>query len=305
MSGRSSGFILVASLLAAACGKAVLPPSGDPDGGEDDGGTEPDAAPEPDAADPDGGDPPAPKGFIHAISRSFTNAAGVPVQSGSITARFGDVELNDCAIDLAEGDCSVLACREREPATPQPEAGTIEFLADGTLVTNLAPSPEGSYAPYEVSDLALFPSGVLLTASAPGGAVPAFEVEVTTPTPIAFDGNVPSGSTAIDISVGGTYNLRWAVGPDRDKVLLLMVTPPGGDGVFKVLDCRVPSSIGDFTVPSAILASMPIGPALFETRVESETTSTIGAYEITLAGAVVAIDGPTGNWARGGVNLVP
>jgi hypothetical protein len=305
MSGRSSGFILVASLLAAACGKAVVPPSGDPDAGDDDGGTDPDAAPEPDAADPDGGDPPAPKGIIHAFSRSFTNEAGVPVQNGSISARFGDIELNECAIDLTEGDCSVLTCRPREPATPPPEAGTIDLFVDGVLLTNLAPSRDGTYAPYEKPDLALFASGVLLTASTKGDTVPAFEVEITTPTPIAFDGNVPSGVTAIDISVGGTYNLRWAPGADSDKVLLAMASPPDGDGVFKTLDCRVPSSVGDFTVPAAILASMPIGPALFETRVESESTSTIGTYDITLAGAVVAIDGPTGNWARGGVNLVP
>lgn len=299
---RWSAIVLVASLLAAGCGKAVVPAGPDPDAG-DDGGTEQDAAPEPDADDPDSG-PDVIQATIHAFSRAYTNEAGVPVQNGTITARFGDTEVADCAIDLTEGDCSLLSCRPSAPVTP-PDAGEIGVYVDSNILISLAPATDGTYPPYEKTDATLFASGALLSASTEGAEVPAFDVEVTTPTSIAFDGNVPSGVTSVDVSVAGPYGIRWPPGPASETLRVGMFAPPDKDGLQQVIDCRVATSTADLIVPTAILASMPLGSVTFEARVESEATVTTGNYEITLAGAVVAIDGPTGNWARGQVNLIP
>ncbi len=227
------------------------------------------------------------------------------MQSGSVEAFFGDFETEKCGLVLADGACSVLSCNDRVPPGPPPDAGVIDVFVEAEEVAKLEPTEDGTYARYDRADDDLFDIGPALRATAAGGEVPAFEATGTAPAGIAFDGGVPTSAVAIDISVGGAYGLRWAPGADSERLRVRIVGAVNEEAARLVLSCSVPASSGDLVVPAGLLGLLPLGAYEFEARVATEQTVRAGDYGVTLAGEGPALDLPSGNWARGTVNLVP
>jgi hypothetical protein len=311
MQCRSFAVLLAAALSAAACGKAVDSSAAEPDagdGGGDDGGdvTGDDGS----AADADPGDgadaaPPERKGRIYAFSVSYLDGAGAQVQSASIEAAFGAVDAEDCEVVLVEGDCSLRTCTPREPPGEAPDAGAIDIAIDDTAITQLAPERQGTYSPFQRDGDDLFDVGLGLSAQAGGGDVPAFELAVTAPSPIALEDAVPTGEVAIDVSEAAGYVQRWqpAAG-DVDRLRIEMTSSPVGVDLGFRLTCSVQASLGSLAISPGLLAILPTGPLDFEARVESEATAAAGDYAVALDAAVVATD-TSNNRAKGTINLTP
>jgi hypothetical protein len=312
MHGRWFAVFVSAALSAAACGKAVE--SGGASaadaggGGDDDGSDGADDATEPDAGDdgsePDAAQPSTTRGLIRIFSANYVEGGG-SVQNASVEALFGDFETESCGLELADGACSVLSCTDRVPSAAPPDAGVIDVFVEAEVVAKLEPAEDGTYARYERIDDELFDIGPSLRATAVGADVPAFEVTGTAPAGIAFDGGVPTSAGAIDVSVGGAYGVRWAPGADSERIRVRM-TSIAGEGVQRlVLSCSAPASTGDLVVPPALLGLLPLGVHQFEARVVTEQTVQAGDFGVTLSAERPALDLPSGNWARGTVNLVP
>ena len=314
MSSRS--FALFAVLLAAvlsapACGKAVDSSAGGTDaGGGDDGpGSDDDGDDDGSAADadPGGGADAAPVergGRIYALSVSYVDEGSLPVQSASVEAAFGAIDAEKCQIVLVDGVCSLRSCTPRELPDEAPDAGAIDIAIDDEPITQMAPDPQGTYAPFERDGDELFDVGPALTARAAGGDVPAFELAIAAPTPIALEDAVPTSAGAIDVSEAEGYVQRWQPGGDADRIRIDMTSSPVGEDLHLRLSCSVQASVPDLAIAPGLLALLPIGALDFEARVESESTATAGDYDVSLTAAVVATDA-AGNRAKGTINLVP
>ena len=305
--------VLLSAALSAACGKAVDPGAGEVDAGDGggdagdggdgaDGGSEADAGD--DGSEPDAAPPSATKGLIRIFSANYVEGSGA-VQNASVEALFGDFETESCGLELADGACSVLSCADRVPPGAPPDAGLIDVFVEQEAVAVLEPARDGTYPPYQRIDDDLFDIGSALRATAAGGDVPAFEATGTAPAGIAFDGGVPTGAVAIDISVGGAYSLRWAPGADSERVRVRIAGTASDQARRLVLSCSVPASAGDLVAPPGLLGLLPLGAHQFEARVVTEQMVQAGDFGVTLSAERPALDLPSGNWARGTVNLVP
>jgi len=311
MHGRCLALFLSAA-LSLACGKAVDSggaaadagdggDDGDGSDGADDGG-EADAGD--DGGEPDAAPPAATKGLIRIFSANYVEGGGA-VQSASVEAFFGDFETESCGLVLADGACSVLSCNDRVPPGEPPDAGVIDVFVEAEEVAKLEPAADGTYPRYDRADDDLFDIGPALRATAAGGDVPAFEATGTAPAGIAFDGGVPTSASAIDVSVGGAYAVRWAPGADSERLRVRIAGTANDEAARLVLSCSVPASAGDLVVPPGLLGLLPLGAHQFEARVVTEQTVLAGDYGVTLAAEGPALDLNSGNWAKGTVNLVP
>jgi hypothetical protein len=305
MPGRFLGILLVASLSAAACGKAV-DSSADPDagdGGDDDDGTENDAAPEPDA-------PPPRQGIVRAFNRDYLDPAGAPVQSAIVEARFGDRVTDDCEIEMTDLECSVLTCRATPPDAEPPDAGTIVMeivpASGAPTMVELPPQTDGTYMPFELTGAPLYVDGQRLVVTAAGDDVPGFSGQFQAPIRIRFDAvdSVPTSATPIAISAADGYALRWAPGGASDQLRLTMSTAPDDDNVRRVVDCRTFAGTGSLSVSSALLSSMPVGPLAFEALVETRFAADAGDFAIDVSAVGVALNS-VDTWAQGMVDLMP
>ncbi|HKE16433.1 MAG TPA: hypothetical protein VKB80_16285 [Kofleriaceae bacterium] len=316
MSSRSFALfavLLAAAPSAAACGKAVDSSAGGTDaGGGDDGPGSDDGAGDDDGgsaadADPGGGADAAPvprDGRIYALSVSYVDEAGLPVQSASVEAAFGAIDAEECQVVLVDGACSLRSCTPRELPAEAPDAGAIDIAIDDEPVTQMAPDRQGTYPPFERDGDELFDIGPGLTAQAAGGDVPAFELAVAAPAPIVLEDAVPTSAGAIDVSEAAGYVQRWQPGAETDRIRIDMTSSPAGDDLLLRLSCSVQASVPDLAIAPGLLALLPVGTLDFEARVESEATATAGDYDVSLTAAVVATDAG-GNRAKGTINLVP
>lgn len=296
--------VLLGCIAPAACGKAVDSAAGADAGPGDDGSGDDDPA---DGDDLDGGDRPdggdgdddAPRGLIVAESTTFTDETGLH-QTSTARAFFGDYETEDCALELADGDCRLLSCRPRPAATPFPEAGLIVIQVDTIDQATLTPGEQGAYNAFG-AEAPLFADGAEVAAFAAGADVPAFDIDLQAPSSIAFTVPVPSSGSAIGVSAANDYDLTWAEPDSPDQVHVTISALPDQDRVRRVIDCGQFGPIGHITVSSEILSLVPPGDLDFEARVEASDTVRAGAYAVTMTASVVARqgDGQDSNAARG------
>jgi hypothetical protein len=307
MSRCLQGVVLMACVaLAAACGKAVQS-GGDPDAGDDsddgsdgsddddlgddivgDDGTEADAAP-------------SGAGLIIASSSTFTDAKGTLRESSTARAFFGDYQTESCEVELEDPECRVLACSPRTAAATFPEAGLIVIQVDTVDTATLTPAKGGAYNAYG-ADATMFPDGAEISVFAAGDDVPAFDVDLTAPFSIGFQGAVPTGSTPIAISAAAGHDMTWGGIDPNDTVHVTLSALPDGDNVRRVVDCSLAAGVGRLFLSGKILSAMPQGDLDFEARVETSDTVPAGDYQVTFTASVVARvngDDQTADAARG------
>ncbi len=296
--------------LAAACGKAV-DSSGDPDAAADDGADGSDGTSD-DGSDDSGDDvtgddgaeadaaPPG-KGLLIASSTSFTDETGTLRESSFARAFFGDHETESCVVELEEPECRVLACTPRTATTPFPEAGLIVIQVDTIDQATLTPAKNGAYNAYGAA-APLLQDGADLAVFAAGADVPAFDVDLTAPFSIGFQGAVPTGSTPIAISAAAGHDMTWGGIEPNDTVHVTLSALPDGDNVRRVVDCSLAAGVGRLFFSSKVLSVMPQGNLDFEARVEQSDTVPAGDYQVTFTASVVARvggDDQTADAARG------
>jgi len=310
MSPTLRGLMLtICVALAAACGKAVdsagdadAAPGGDDgsdgadDDGSDDGGD--DGAGD-DGAEADAAPPGA--GLIIASSTSFTDETGTLRESSFARAFFGDHETESCVVEVEDPECRVLACTPRSPTKPFPDAGLIVIQGDTIDQVGLTPAVNGAYDAYG-ADAPLFEDGAEFSVFAAGADVPAFDVDLTAPFSIGFQGAVPTGSTQIAISAAAGHDMTWGGIEPNDTVHVTLSALPDGDNVRRVVDCSLAAGVGRLFFSSKVLSAMPQGNLDFEARVETSDTDLAGDYQVTFTASVVARvggDDQTADAARG------
>ncbi len=280
---------------AAACGKAVSS-GGDPDAGGDDGGDGSDGADDDDGGDDIVGDDddgteadaaPAGAGLIVASSSTFTDPKGNLRESSFARAFFGDYETESCEVEVEDPECRVLACTPRTAAAPFPEAGLIVIQIDTIDTATLTPAKGGAYNAYGAAET-MFQDGAEISVFAAGDDVPAFDVDLTAPFSIGFQGAVPTGSTPIAISAAAGHDMTWGGIEPNDTVHVTLSALPDGDNVRRVVNCSLAAGVGRLFFSPEVLSAMPQGDLAFEARVEQSDTVPAGDYEVTFTASVVA-----------------
>ncbi len=293
---------------SAACGKAVQS-GGDPDAGGDDSDDSSDSADDAeDLGDDIVGDDgteadaaPAGAGLIVASSSTFTDPDGTLRESSFARAFFGDYQTESCAVELEDPECRVLACSPTTAATSFPEAGLIVIQVNTVDTATLTPAKGGAYNAYG-ADATMFPDGAELSVFAAGDDVPAFDVDLTAPFSIGFQGAVPTGSTPIAISAAAGHDMTWGGIDPNDTVHVTLSALPDGDNVRRVVNCSLAAGVGRLFLSSKVLSAMPQGDLEFEARVERSDTVPAGDYQVTFTASVVARvggDDQTADSARG------
>lgn len=218
-------------------------------------------------------------GFISLTSirdskMSWGSAVFVPQRTGGACTR------------SVAGGCEVQECKwpMKDAPLPQASAGVIEVKGlhlDAGLV--LSYGSDGYHGPTELLP-PLWNGGETLTASATGGAVPAFS-GVTVTAPSALTVTAPDcdflnhGATTCNASRSAALPLAWTGGANT-SVLATVISGNKDHGV--ILNCRFDSSPA--AISAEAMAKLPADSDHLSLQIHgsNQTTFISGDYNITL-----------------------
>jgi hypothetical protein len=153
-------------------------------------------------------------------------------------------------------------------AAPPTLAGTIVESIDNTAIADLVPGGVGGYS--VANNLAWMP-GDTLAIRATGGAIHSFTGSVAAPAPIV--GLSLTESNPVQVPTSADLAVSWTAG-NATTVSLVVYGPADLSGATDSIACFVDDSAGTVTVPTALLAHMPVGDASwFVWRMNTATTT--------------------------------
>jgi hypothetical protein len=173
------------------------------------------------------------------------------------------------------GGCTLLTCQQA-PSFGD-DAGTLTISGGSIPVaTTVANQGNGAYSYSAIGPD--FAAGTTLTVSGTGGMVPAFGSQsvtappfVTLTAPMVDDAGTSTVSTSADLVV------TWSGGVSGATMSLQL----GADLTFSSITCMWDASLGQGTVPQALLGSMAgAGQGYVEYGQANVNTFTSGAYSI-------------------------
>lgn len=229
-------------------------------------------------------------GRVTIASLYFTRDSGIGYSG--IGAAFGSDSLLPECTRQAFGDCSVETCGT--PATPSrvADAGAITVRSDaagqGPFEQTIEPGPDGRYTTWTTGLPVFYPNN-LLEVVASGGTVPAFraspliypeDFKLTSPSVPPSDDHIGT----LPISRSADFKFTWD--KHLDDVILSIQTDPA---VQPGLVCRVQSNAGEFTIPQAALATIPVGTA-GDFYVLRQTVVAAGNFDVTLRMATLLLN---------------
>ncbi|HKO48623.1 MAG TPA: hypothetical protein VJV79_12915 [Polyangiaceae bacterium] len=192
-------------------------------------------------------------------------------------------------VETALDGCSISLCDDVAPVIPaiRPSAGTIILTSpdvSGSAV--LEPQTDGSYGPPRASFGSTFLGQEILSFRASGGAVPAFQNELTMP--LALLRSAPyvdnsDGRTRLQIPSTRDLSLTWTRGVP-DVWLIMDASTARVDGMpgTASLYCAFPSESGTGTVRASLLKQLEQEALLRNLTVLIKRTL-VGDYAVTLA----------------------
>lgn len=201
---------------------------------------------------------------------------------GRATVRFNYVEQAAWdARDRAErtctreefGACRIWTCEPATdpnlgdpPSSVRLEAGTITIVPDRDEFT-ASGGPTGDNNEYNLSSSGAMLGEEILTVTATGGAISAFQGMVQIPLApllLSHDASAPSQGTKVKIPVPRTVDLalgwdaRGTAQTMNMQTLSAQTTEPGGKSVVS-LSCAFEAPSGSGTIPAAALSQLPVG----------------------------------------------
>ena len=171
---------------------------------------------------------------------------------------------------LAEGDCRLLAyvpafctncagvCVDTEVCQPYPTFGSVGTLTVTGLSVPVTLEPDYwlRYLHHEALPVDLFTPGDVITATAAGAGIPAFELTATGVWAIDSSDIVDDQITLTD---GADAELTWTPEDPGSRVRLSLNANNAGHGqpFEAILRCDVPDEAGRITVPAALIQAFP------------------------------------------------
>lgn len=198
------------------------------------------------------------------------------------------------------GDCTVSTCPPAEepdpnidpstlPSLARHQAGTVSVTADtGEYMTTL--SPTGTNDSYEYTVGGSIVGGEVLTISASGGTIPAFQGELPVPLAPLLTSHVGTvvgagPESAVSVPRGVDFHFTWD--PRGATQTLLAQVASASSASTSTVGCRFDAALGSGTIPAAALAVVQSGDEIhvFSTHTVAVSTALgtvdlMGAIEI-------------------------
>ena len=208
-----------------------------------------------------------------------------------LIASFSDLpsEAGQHCVDTDLDGCSITHCDDSAPVVPaiRPTAGTITLTSpnvSGSAV--LVPGADGSYGSPKATFSTIFVGEEVISFRASGGAVPAFENELTMPLALLrSEPYVDNSDTHTRLQIPSTRDLKltWTRGaPDVWLILDARGARLDGKPGTASLYCAFPSEAGTGTVRSSLLQQLEQEVLMRNLTVLIKRT-TVGDYAVTLA----------------------
>lgn len=217
---------------------------------------------------------------------AFVTVASTP-KSATGTATFLPSGSPFVCNTVSDGNCTFYDCQPRPgpdggaPAV-QPNPGAVD-ITGGADSVHLAPAADGYYDLVHVAT-ALYSGGETLHVVAAGGTVPAFSGDVTAPAAAHVTAPAyPTGDYALDRRLPQTFT--WTVLTD-EQVLVTF----GADTASPIeVECVFKGSAGTGTVPTTLLAHLPVGGGYFEVKSRRDQLLPVGVWQVTLRADSAAV----------------
>lgn len=217
---------------------------------------------------------------IGAVSiRTLPDADGPEPEYGAATAYFFDYDGSTGCSRIVDGPCAVYRCMPPDPITGT-EAGVITVTGTTPPVT-LEPDAVGQADPSYTkvqSEAPLWAEGDVVTVSAAGGVVPAFEATLVAPTRATI--TTPDLAQDVVVTRAAGLDLAWSA-EGQGGVLAVSIGVPG-DVAYQLV-CGFPIDDGAATIPAAMLAHLPAGTDArigFSNRADEIVDA--GGFEVTV-----------------------
>jgi hypothetical protein len=199
-------------------------------------------------------------GQITLASLYFTRESGLGYSG--IGAAFGPSVAHPECTHQEYGACRVETCGAPPMLSNVAHAGAITVRSDaagqGPFEQTIEPGADGLYTTWTKGLPVFYPNNILEVVAS-GGTVPAFRAS---PLPYPEDFKLTSPSVAPSdnhigtLSVSRANDFTFAWDKSFDDVIVSIQTDPA---VQPGLVCRVPSKLGEFSIPKAALAEIPVG----------------------------------------------
>lgn len=216
---------------------------------------------------------------------NLPDADGPEPEYGSATAYFFDYMGSTGCSRIVDGPCAAYRCGPAGPITST-EAGVITVTGTTPPVT-LEPSAVGqadpSYTEVE-SEAPFWAEGDVVTVSAAGGAVPAFETTLVAPTRATI--TAPDLAQPVVVSRAAGLDLAWTVEGQGGELAVSIGL--SGDPAYQLV-CGFPLDDGAATIPAAMLALLPPGTdARLGLVSRAQEVLDVGGFEVTVVLASLA-----------------
>ena len=195
----------------------------------------------------------------------------------------------DCVV-VTEGPCVVTSCTPSDGgvASPAPTAGVID-VAGGVEPVQLTPGGDGKYTAVQGTK-SLFDGGEVLTYTAAGADVPAFQDTVKAPEQITVSLPAPVTPPAkLVVSHSSDLKMAWTGGGQSPVKVMIAVGSTS-------LGCTFDVASGAGSIPAAALAHLPAGTGGFSLSTQTLKAIQAGAFTVDLSASMI------GTYAQGGLS---
>jgi hypothetical protein len=177
------------------------------------------------------------------------------------------------------GNCRITTTTDAgdDPTAPVfADFGPIALLG-GSLPAEIEFVTGGGYAPFQVES-ALWTGGETLTFSAPGAAIPGFDVDVTAPSQVEITS--PTLVIGADLTVDRANDLAitWT-GASAGWLLVRFTDTSEGDGPWLDVSCTFDPSAASGVVPSSVLGRIITDSGFLSIDVVSATDIVVDEWD--------------------------
>jgi hypothetical protein len=220
------------------------------------------------------------------VGRRFDSLSGAIEASARFSAKDA-VDTSDCTLEKF-GDCQVSNCTSNgKTATPAPYAGDITITDGGMVDVKLSTTPGQNYSQPSGTGGGLS-GGELLTVSASGGDVPAFNTQIAVPLVITISAPAVDDMGSAPIPASGdlalTFDNRAADGETGTKLYVI-----GGSGTT-TLYCVLPTETGSASVPALALDKLRGGSGKLTLLTTRTKQIQAGAFTVNVAAYLSAMN---------------
>jgi hypothetical protein len=211
----------------------------------------------------------------HELHGSFHLADEIDDLGTSSPLRFfpaSAFEDASCRLVTVSGDCRRFECSEEIMAHESISAGELAATVGGGRPITAGLDTHGLYRGSELG--AAFSAGSLVTFSATGETVPAFDIDVVAPAPL--DGTLPA---TVARSAGLT--LRWSPGIAAETVFVMLEATDESN--WHVAACEIPASEAAVNIAPELLSGMPPGHSWLTAGTVNQVEANTGGYAIRAA----------------------